>query len=99
MRKDNFSKKFKFYRTRNKNSHKHLYFKTQPCLVDFGPKSNGGNANYTVFQTRDKKNALSKQTFLLRIFCPKKTQENGKQNCTSRLLIYVFFERYKLKKL
>ena len=48
MKKDNFSKKFKFYRTRNKNSHIHLYFKTQPCLVDFGPKSNGGNASYAL---------------------------------------------------
>jgi hypothetical protein len=48
MKKDNFSKKFKFYRTRNKNSHIHLYIKTQPCLVDFGPKSNGGNAKYSL---------------------------------------------------
>ena len=48
MKKDNFSKKFKFYRTRNKNSHIHLYIKTQPGLVDFGPKSNGGNATVLI---------------------------------------------------
>ena len=28
----------------------------------------------------------------------KKTKGNGKENFTSRLLIYVFFEHYKLKK-